>query len=86
MSRKTGSVGWLCKNCQNPITWNECGGLPFDKEAVILYALTKGYLDNIDFEDIANFEQALYKEMEINEKGDIISSDVYKSVIKVVNE
>ena len=46
----------------------------FDKEAVILYALTKGYLDSVDFEDLASFEQALYKEMEINEKGISISN------------
>ena len=46
----------------------------FDKEAVILYALTKGYLDSIDFNDLANFEQTLYREMEINEKGVAISN------------
>ena len=46
----------------------------FDKEAVILYALTKGYLDSIDFEELASFEQTLYKEMEINEKGLAISN------------
>ena len=46
----------------------------FDKEAVILYALTKGYLDSIDFSDLANFEQTLYREMEINEKGVAISN------------
>ena len=45
----------------------------FDKEAVILYALTKGYLDSVEFDDLANFEQTLYKEMEINEKGISIS-------------
>ena len=46
----------------------------FDKEAVILYALTKGYLDSIDFIDLADFEQTLYREMEINEKGVAISN------------
>ena len=46
----------------------------FEKEAVILYALTKGYLDNVEFEDLANFEQTLYKEMEMNENGISISS------------
>ena len=45
----------------------------FDKEAVILYALTKGYLDSIDFSDLADFEQTLYREMEISEKGVAIS-------------
>ena len=46
----------------------------FDKEAVILYALTKGYLDSIDFSDLADFEQTLYREMEISEKGVAISN------------
>ena len=46
----------------------------FDKEAVILYALTKGYLDSIDFSDLADFEQTLYREMEISEKGIAISN------------
>ena len=46
----------------------------FEKEAVILYALTKGYLDNIEFEDLASFEQTLYREMEMNENGISISN------------
>ena len=40
----------------------------------ILYALTKGYLDSIDFSDLADFEQTLYREMEISEKGVAISN------------
>ena len=48
----------------------------FDKEAVILYALTKGYLDSIDFEDLADFERTLYKEMEISDAGLAISKHI----------
>ena len=39
-------------------------------------ALTKGYLDSIDFEDLANFEKVLYKEMETTEKGLAISNHI----------
>ena len=40
-----------CKNCQNPITWDEHGGLPFDKEAEneLFEALGKDYIDGITF-------------------------------------
>lgn len=47
--------------------------ISFDKEALILYALTKGYLDFIDFEKLPQFEQDLYREMESSEKGLSIS-------------
>ena len=40
-----------CKNCQNPITWDENGGLPFDEEAEkeLFEALDKPYIDGITF-------------------------------------
>ena len=40
-----------CKNCQNPITWDENGGLPFDKAAEdeLFEALDKPYIDGITF-------------------------------------
>lgn len=40
-----------CKNCQNPITWDEKGGLPFDKAAEneLFEALDKPYIDGITF-------------------------------------
>lgn len=50
--------------------------ISFEKEAVILYALTKGYLDSVDFSDLASFEQKLYREMEVNEKGINISNKI----------
>ncbi len=48
--------------------------ISFDKEAVILYALIKGHLDSIDFENIQNFENQLYRQLEINDLGKEISS------------
>ena len=40
-----------CKNCQNPITWDVAGGLPFDKEAEdeLFEALNKPYISGITF-------------------------------------
>lgn len=44
-----------------------------DKEAVILFCLTKGYLDSIDISEIGRFEKELYSEMEISEEGRAIA-------------
>lgn len=40
-----------CHNCQNPITWDPDGGLPFDKEAEdeLFEALDKPFIDGITF-------------------------------------
>ncbi|HIZ29072.1 MAG TPA: anaerobic ribonucleoside-triphosphate reductase activating protein [Candidatus Adamsella sp.] len=40
-----------CKNCQNQITWDVAGGLPFDKEAEdeLFEALDKPYISGITF-------------------------------------
>lgn len=40
-----------CKGCQNPITWDEKGGLPFDKAAEdeLFEALDKSYISGITF-------------------------------------
>lgn len=40
-----------CPNCQNPITWDEKGGLPFDKEAEdeLFEALNKPHIAGITF-------------------------------------
>ncbi len=50
--------------------------LEFEKEAVIIYCLTKGHLDSIELEDIAKFENELYRQMEINELGKQISKTI----------
>lgn len=47
--------------------------ISFEKEAVILYALTHGFLDTIDVEDILRFEREIYREMDITEVGKKIS-------------
>lgn len=40
-----------CKNCQNPITWDKDGGLPFDKAAEdeLFEALGQSFIDGITF-------------------------------------
>ena len=40
-----------CKGCQNPETWDENGGIPFDKEAEeeLFEALDKPYISGITF-------------------------------------
>ena len=40
-----------CHNCQNPITWDEKGGLPFDKKAEdeLFEALNKPHIEGITF-------------------------------------
>ena len=40
-----------CHNCQNPITWDVTGGLPFDEDAEneLFEALNKPYIEGITF-------------------------------------
>ena len=40
-----------CKNCQNPITWDICGGIPFDEAAKkeLFEALEPDYISGITF-------------------------------------
>ena len=40
-----------CKECQNPITWDICGGIPFDDSAKqeIFTELDKCYVSGITF-------------------------------------
>lgn len=40
-----------CKECQNPITWDVCGGIPFDESAKqeIFSELSKPYVSGITF-------------------------------------
>lgn len=40
-----------CKNCHNPITWDICGGIPFDEDAKeeIFEQLRESYISGITF-------------------------------------
>ncbi|MDF7638776.1 F0F1 ATP synthase subunit alpha [Lactobacillus sp. ESL0791] len=46
--------------------------IPVEKQVVILYALTHGYLDSVPVEDIARFEQELYADFDSNH-GDMLT-------------
>ena len=50
-----------------------------EEEAVILYCLTKGYLDDVDVENIHSFEQSLYSDMKVNEAGIAIANHIRDS-------
>jgi len=44
--------------------------LPFEKEVVAIYTAVEGFLDEVKLEDIAKFEEELFKTIEV-EKGEI---------------
>ena len=43
--------------------------LKLEEEVMILYCLTKGFLDDVNIEDIKSFESSLYQDMRTNEDG-----------------
>ena len=43
--------------------------LKVEEEAVILYCLTKGFLDDVEIDQIQSFEASLYSDMKSNEDG-----------------
>jgi F-type H+-transporting ATPase subunit alpha len=47
-----------------------------EEEAVILYCLTKGYLDDVEVEEIQSFEQSLYSDLRTNEAGIVIANHI----------
>lgn len=53
--------------------------ISFEKESVILYCLTKGYLDDIDIDNILKFESELYKNLDLSEDGKAISNYIIES-------
>lgn len=64
-----------CKECQNPITWDPDGGIPFDEESrqEIFHELDKDYIDGITFSGgdplyAANREEVEALAKEIREK------------------
>ena len=50
-----------------------------EDQVVILYALTKGYLDDVNISDIKAFEQDLIKYMETNELGKTVKSIILET-------
>ncbi|MBQ9449033.1 MAG: F0F1 ATP synthase subunit alpha [Acholeplasmatales bacterium] len=61
--------------------------LSMEEEAMALFALTYGYLDNIKIEDIARFEDSLYFAMKNDDKAKAIASKIREEKqISDVNE
>ena len=50
--------------------------ISMEEEAMILYALTHGHLDNIEIENLKKFEEDLYRDMQTNEKGKEIAEGI----------
>ncbi len=48
--------------------------ISFEKEALIIYCLTRGHLDSIEINDILRFEAELFKEMDRSEEGKEITN------------
>lgn len=56
-----------CKECQNPITWDVCGGIPFEKENLeeIYHELDQDYIDGITFSGGDPLHEANRDEIEL---------------------
>ncbi len=55
--------------------------LAMEEEAIILYCLTSGLLDKIAIEDLARFEEQLYLDLKVDEKGKEISNYIKENKI-----
>lgn len=55
--------------------------LKMEEEAMILYCLTSGALDNIPVEELAKFEEALYLDMKINEVGSELAKQIRETKV-----
>ena len=71
-----------CKGCQNPVTWDAAGGLPFDEaaKAEIFEQLDKNYISGITFSGgdplhPANRVDVRNLAMEIKEKYPLVTSE-----------
>ena len=50
-----------------------------EDQVVILYALTKGYLDDVNVNDIKSFEQDLIRYMDTNELGKMVKEIIHET-------
>ncbi|HCI79123.1 MAG TPA: F0F1 ATP synthase subunit alpha [Ktedonobacter sp.] len=53
--------------------------LPVEKQVIVIYAATKGYLDNVSLDDVAAWEQGFYRYMDANHP-EIMQEIVDKSI------
>ena len=50
--------------------------IAMEEEAIILYALTQGYLDNIAVDDLNKYEEELYSDLKSNSNGKAIAEEI----------
>ena len=50
--------------------------LKMEEEAIILYCLTKGFLDDVEIDKIKSFESSLYADLKITEDGKAIAEHI----------
>ena len=55
--------------------------LSMEEEAMILYCLTQGHLDDIPVEDLAKFEDSLYSEMKTDEEGIKLANELRETKV-----
>ena len=55
--------------------------ISMEEETMILYALTQGFLDNIEIENLKKFEDELYRDMKINTQGKEIAESIRTSKV-----
>jgi F-type H+-transporting ATPase subunit alpha len=50
--------------------------LAMEEEAIILYSLIHGFLDNVEVEKLQAFEESLYSDLKSNEEGKAIAAEI----------
>ncbi|MBQ3253039.1 MAG: F0F1 ATP synthase subunit alpha, partial [Acholeplasmatales bacterium] len=55
--------------------------LSMEEEAMMLYCLTQGHLDDIPVEDLAKFEDSLYSEMKTDEEGIKLANELRETKV-----
>ena len=50
--------------------------LAMEEEAMILYTLVHGFLDDVEISDLKDFEESLYSDLKINEEGKAIAEEI----------
>src|SRR5262245_16168788 len=58
--------------------------LPVERQVVIIYAGTNGFLDDIDTKDVIAFEAGLYKNLDLNQKDLVLEMATKKGLDKAI--
>ena len=55
--------------------------LAMEEEAIILYSLVHGFLDDVPVEDLARFESDLYSDMKLSDTGKEIAKEIRETKV-----